>query len=235
MGNGAKLRHLLLRYLLYDALLRPGAWTQAVANDRERVAAWVRAILAVLLSAPRAANSTGPTEEREELGEGGGIEEEPGKEPADVVFLGGAGVLPCVLAARSARLEAGSCACASLPLYYPPHTAVHSLSLPCQLLSPLLHWDSGTELPVIPVAFARALVNASCIDSVIQEMEGKLANVTACLVEPIKPVAAAATECVLDNGMQEKLRVFHSIQEVRGESARGRGEVDREVGRPGKY
>ena len=38
----------MIKYLLYDALLRPGAWTQAVLNDRERTSSWLRALVWLL-------------------------------------------------------------------------------------------------------------------------------------------------------------------------------------------
>lgn len=88
----SKMRLLLLRYLLYDALLRPGAWTQALLNDRDRTAAWAAVITELLRRWGQRA------EKRQEGGDG----------LPRVVFLSGEGAFGAVGCAFPTRQAAGA-------------------------------------------------------------------------------------------------------------------------------
>uniref|UniRef100_A0A061SL70 Uncharacterized protein n=1 Tax=Tetraselmis sp. GSL018 TaxID=582737 RepID=A0A061SL70_9CHLO len=42
MERPTRLRSLLLRYMLYESVLKPSTWSHALFNDRERTTAWIR-------------------------------------------------------------------------------------------------------------------------------------------------------------------------------------------------
>ena len=203
----------MIKYLLYDALLRPGAWNQAVLNDRDRAASWLRALAALLRGEEEdeeEAEEDQATDNCEQnltaVLEGGSSREQEthGGVAGSVVFLGSLGKARhlkrvCLRQWREPVLFY------SFRAFCPVAVLKRRPSLPAFVSS-----LAGADLPLLPMAL-------SCLLLETEQHQAGGAPAPVVLVEPIRPIAAATASCLEDNDLCEHMTVVSEIADVKGD------------------